>query len=343
MIKIPKITDGEKAKIEKKHLEFFLKYCLEEFKEAIPKSEYIDNILKEESLKKNEDFEIIHNYFSKIKNNEDVKFLEEDVIKKIIFLSYNEFKILKEILPKKNEKKEEKEGKKDEFKIMMEHLYKEKFRNGRSKGLSSKWGAVQLIEDLGLKVCPYCNRNYLIQYKENTTAQIDHFYDKSTYPILALSLYNLIPSCTTCNHLKGTKDGILYPYETGFDDKGVIFEVDSEQIAFKIKPEEENFNIILKNKEKYKEIEKAIDEVFYLEEMYKEHKSDVVDIFYKSRIFNKKHIEGLVKMLEPGSEKEIKDIIESYEGNPNNYHKKPLSKLNYDIRNQIKNTNSQKT
>lgn len=47
-------------------------------------------------------------------------------------------------------------------------------------------------------------------------------------------------------------------------------------------------------------------------------------------------------MLGEGSEKDINDIIESYEGNPKDYHKKPLAKLNYDIRNQIKSPNSLK-
>ncbi len=336
MIKIPKLADDVKTEIEERHLEFFQNYCLKEFKEAIPKSKYIDNILKEESLKNNKDFEIIHNYFYKLKHNEDVKTLEEIIIKKLLFLSYSELKNIKKMLPKNYDKDEK-------LKIAIGKLYKEKFRVGRSEGLKSKWGAVQLTQSLGLKVCPYCNRNYLIQYKENTTAQIDHFYDKSTYPILALSLYNLIPSCPTCNHLKGTKDGILYPYEEGFDNKGVAFEVDNVEIAFNIKPDEEKFDIILKNKEKCEEVKKAVDEVFYLEEMYKEHKSDVVDIFYKSRIFNKKHIKSLEEMLGDGLEKDINDIIESYEGNPKYYHKKPLAKLNYDIRNQIKSPNSQKT
>lgn len=32
--------------------------------------------------------------------------------------------------------------------------------------------------------------------------QFNHFYDKGTYPYLALSFYNLIPSCSTCNSSK---------------------------------------------------------------------------------------------------------------------------------------------
>ncbi len=36
---------------------------------------------------------------------------------------------------------------------------------------------------------------------------LDHYYDKDSYPHLALTLYNLIPSCYSCNsNLKGRKD-----------------------------------------------------------------------------------------------------------------------------------------
>lgn len=385
MIKIPKITKD----IEEKHWSAILSHCFDNIVEELFKNKYNEELesLSEEKLKIINNKILEYEEFKIKEEWSELKTLSCDIIeinefrreKKEKTEAKEKKELIDEIDGKIKKKSVEYESKKEgylekwkngiiktfclankekldlivenfkdlkkneKFESVMVKEYR-KFRDGRAK-----WGAVQLIEDLGLKVCPYCNRNYLIQYKNKKSeqkiiAQIDHFYDKSTYPILALSLYNLIPSCSTCNHLKGTKkDKILYPYETGFDDKGVVFEVDNEEIAFKIKPEEEKFNIVLKNKEKYLEVGKAVDNVFYLEEMYKVHKSDVAEIFYKSRIFNKNHIEGLVEMLGKGSEKEINDIIESYEGNLNDYNKKPLSKLNYDIRNQIKNTNSQKT
>jgi len=46
----------------------------------------------------------------------------------------------------------------------------------------------ELIASLGIQVCPYCNRQYITSWcngkKTRTTADIDHFYPKETYPLL---------------------------------------------------------------------------------------------------------------------------------------------------------------
>lgn len=71
-----------------------------------------------------------------------------------------------------------------------------------------KWSRHKLLTSLGVKVCPYCQRNYITSYTleenkedkvEKATADLDHFYPKKDYPFLALSLYNFIPSCSICN------------------------------------------------------------------------------------------------------------------------------------------------
>lgn len=40
-------------------------------------------------------------------------------------------------------------------------------------------------------------------------AKLDHFYPKSLYPFFALSLYNLIPVCGTCNLVKSDNKKIF--------------------------------------------------------------------------------------------------------------------------------------
>jgi len=66
------------------------------------------------------------------------------------------------------------------------------------------WSRHIFICSLGVQVCPYCNRNYITSYEESkndykTTADGDHYYLKSLYPILQLNVYNIIPSCSVCN------------------------------------------------------------------------------------------------------------------------------------------------
>ena len=70
------------------------------------------------------------------------------------------------------------------------------------------------MSELGVSVCPYCNRQYVTNYEsdndEKTSADLDHYYCKSRYPFLALSVYNFVPSCQICNTLfKGDKDFYL--------------------------------------------------------------------------------------------------------------------------------------
>lgn len=73
---------------------------------------------------------------------------------------------------------------------------------------------VDLAKILNVKSCPYCNMHYTLYAEEITKKSIkverlakfqyDHFFDKCKYPMLSMSLYNLIPSCSTCNHGKST-------------------------------------------------------------------------------------------------------------------------------------------
>ncbi len=81
---------------------------------------------------------------------------------------------------------------------------------------------VELAEYLNVKTCPYCNNYYTLYLskdkgtKVKALFQFDHFYDKGAYPMFSMSLYNLIPSCSVCNHSKGsdTLPSIFNPYES---------------------------------------------------------------------------------------------------------------------------------
>lgn len=68
---------------------------------------------------------------------------------------------------------------------------------------------------LGLRTCIYCNRSYInyLESPKRLTCEIDHIYPKSKYLFLALSFYNLIPTCKVCNHQKDNHTGWFFsPY-----------------------------------------------------------------------------------------------------------------------------------
>jgi len=61
------------------------------------------------------------------------------------------------------------------------------------------------------KWCPFCQMNHvavMITKEKKFRPAFDHYFCKSKYPFLALSLYNLIPICDRCNSIpfKGSKN-----------------------------------------------------------------------------------------------------------------------------------------
>ena len=91
-----------------------------------------------------------------------------------------------------------------------------------------------------VKVCPYCNTESVytlevIERDKTYKSAFDHFFPKSRYPFLGLSLYNLIPSCDRCNS-KFKHDrceetwNILHPYLDDVDNVSRFVLVDFEEI-----------------------------------------------------------------------------------------------------------------
>ena len=78
-----------------------------------------------------------------------------------------------------------------------------------------------IMEILEVRICPYCNHAF-IDYE--TAFQKDHFFAKSKYPLLTLSFFNLVLSCSYCNTKKSTKeihDIKLNPYHMNFNDGAI--------------------------------------------------------------------------------------------------------------------------
>lgn len=96
----------------------------------------------------------------------------------------------------------------------LDYLVKNGYENLRDKqpgDEGSKWRQMKvsawLVSLLGLRSCPYCNRNYIgTTGKKNLGYQLDHYINKSMYPFFCMSLFNLIPSCGVCNGGKSAGD-----------------------------------------------------------------------------------------------------------------------------------------
>lgn len=147
---------------------------------------------------------------------------------------------------------------------------------------SSGWSRHKFISSLGIKVCPYCNRNYITSYEESvnnykTTADADHYYPKSKYPILQLNIYNMIPSCNVCNSkMKNDFDKRhLYPYEDGNDSLSFSVPFDEIDELYNYSKDDIKISIIPKNGS---EKAKNSIEAFKLDKVYKIHNDIVFEL-----------------------------------------------------------------
>lgn len=72
----------------------------------------------------------------------------------------------------------------------------------------NKSRSYRLTREIGENTCVYCNRQYAFNIEKDggknggtrfARPALDHWFPESIYPLLSLSIYNLIPSCTVCN------------------------------------------------------------------------------------------------------------------------------------------------
>lgn len=211
----------------------------------------------------------------------------------------------------------------------------------RYDNFSSRNVAYDIMRKMDVRVCPYCNRQYTITLRDSKVRpQYDHYFPKAVYPYLALTLFNLVPSCGICNLAKSSLDTvsepILYPYEEEFG-KDIVFRTEMHKGASLLKYLHgltDEFNVKIKNP--YRIMKKQVDEqidTLHLEKLYNEHKDYIRDIAKSHYINTEKRAKELHKMY-PLLFKEEIDVINTFYMNDirkDNWGKRPLSKLTKDI------------
>lgn len=218
----------------------------------------------------------------------------------------------------------------------------------------SKNIAYWLTGKLGVTVCPYCNRQYIFtvypeSVKKITRPQLDHFLNKSEFPFFALSFYNLIPSCSICNLIKGTQPIFLHPHKEDFDT--CKFNIDKVHNCFFGKktldnPNEQDweiiFNFICTNSNTITTCEKNCRigqniNVFALKEIYAFHKDYVSELVFKAQAYTETYYDSVRKsFLDLGlNEAEIHRQIFGNYISREDFDKRPLAKLTHDILEQL--------
>ncbi len=191
-------------------------------------------------------------------------------------------------------------------------------------------------ENVEVHTCYFCNIEFISKFKKSDGEfkngfTLDHYIDKGKYPYLALSLYNLIPSCYTCNSKVKGSDEInnLSPSSSKFDfDNKVKFRTFMENRNLQI-DETKDFDLQLKE-DFSKEYKEYIDG-FLLNERYEYHKYKVIEMINKRKQYPDSRIKELAQLTEKTEEEVKQDLFGEYLFDDDNLHKRPLSKLTRDI------------
>lgn len=103
--------------------------------------------------------------------------------------------------------------------LKLKELFSYNKKGGNFRALSNPIIEFFKNNDFCIHTCHYCDMAYINYFKYNKVSEkgkqkeirtqfdLDHVLDKGSCPLVALSLYNLVPSCPTCNgpHIKGKR------------------------------------------------------------------------------------------------------------------------------------------
>lgn len=192
----------------------------------------------------------------------------------------------------------------------------------------------ELIKSSNISICPYCYRSYIGIIEEEKgkraiTPDLDHFYPKSKYPFLAVTLSNLIPSCLFCN--QRAKNDIDF-YKTSIYPPNKIFDV----IKFDFDPYSGKIFI-----ENYYDLISKIEykthlDTFLIQEVYASHIEVLDNLLSKVKKYRSSKINDIAKFTAGLSISEIKKVV-FYEYEFMNNKKELLYKLKKDLYDKIVN------
>lgn len=203
---------------------------------------------------------------------------------------------------------------------------------------------IELAKKINVKTCPYCNMHYTLFAESNdpkdkdlSKFQYDHFVDKSQYPQLSMSLYNLIPSCAVCNQGKSTA-GVsvkFNPYHSAIN-KQFHFEVETpvpllsgSNIADKIKVD------IIADEATEEELS-AFQSTFNIKSLYSRHGDLAQEIFDKA--YESVYYENAenFKYLKDASPEYLKQLWLGTYTSEGDIEKRPMTKFAQDLWKQAK-------
>ncbi len=203
-----------------------------------------------------------------------------------------------------------------------------------SKKSNSNYSAYDLSQKLDIPTCPYCNRMYtktVIKPSKITRPAFDHWYSKSEFPLLALSFYNLIPSCNVCNSsVKGTD---LFNLKTHFHPYCNI-QIKKKILDFRYSYEHKDYSTFKFKIKHNNKFSKDSTEAFKLKEIYETHEDEITDLRRLRDVYSDKYLGMLKNNILKGtsiSDEEIYRLAFGTHIDETKFDRRPLSKMKKDI------------
>lgn len=157
--------------------------------------------------------------------------------------------------------------------------------------------------------------------------------------MLALSFYNLVPSCPICNHGKATENIGVNPYFDGFKSKFVICDKRSKTPLninkIKLAKSDDDFSIEFDNPSV---AEQDNIKGLGLDVLYNEHKDYVMDLIEKSTCYGSMEQNQAIVDSFQGvfrSSQEVYDFVWGKYLDEDSFEYRPLAKLTRDILEQL--------
>ena len=201
---------------------------------------------------------------------------------------------------------------------------------------TTSYGAYTLAKNLNRRTCTYCNRTYTntlstIVGKKIMRPQFDHWYPQTLFPVLAVSFYNLIPSCYICNS-SAKKDMVLnlqdnvHPYIDAN-------QADEFKFNYAYRKSLDQYRIFISpvdttNRKAFNTLKKL-----NIDEMYNTHYEELRDLIKIKQAYSDQYISKMQKFFPKNglNPDEIYRLFFGVEIENELLHKRPLSKFKRDI------------
>lgn len=214
------------------------------------------------------------------------------------------------------------------------------------------WSGWYFLKLLSTATCGYCNSDgvFTLEYKAQgkptrQRSELDHFWPRSKFPFLGLSLYNLVPSCTRCNrNIKGANyeplGEMVHPYSHDFHDGAKFYAVFKDYKGL-THPNDTGVDVIIDRPTGPHSVDlakraKKSAEFFHLEEVYNQiYELEVNDVVRKVLYFPESYLADLRKRYPGIDESVLNRMTLGMSLNPADINKLPHEKLRQDIHLQL--------